>query len=70
MPKTKIYNRYGFDEFSEKMIQKIQMHILWLHSLISIISSLSMISRNIFQVHLSYTKLTELIFLCLIMEEL
>ena len=22
MPKTKIYNRYGFDEFSEKMIQK------------------------------------------------
>ena len=70
MPKTKIYNRYGFDEFSEKMIQKIQMHILWLHSLISIISSLSMISRNIFQVHLSYTELTELIFLCLIMEEL
>ncbi len=25
---TGIYNRYGFDEFAEKMIQKIQMHIL------------------------------------------
>ena len=47
MPKTKIYNRYGFDEFAEKMIQKIQKHILWLRSLISMTSSLLMISMDI-----------------------
>ena len=44
---TNIYNRYGFDEFAEKMIQKIQKHILWLRSLISMISSLLMISMDI-----------------------
>ena len=44
---TNIYNRYGFDEFAEKMIQKIQKHILWPRSLISMISSLLMISMDI-----------------------
>lgn len=27
---TKLYNRYGFDEMAEKMIKKIQKHIMWL----------------------------------------
>ena len=45
MPKTKIYNRYGFDEFSEKMIQKIKFI---LHTL------LPYTNLHLFQLHIPH----------------
>ena len=44
---TNIYNRYGFDEFAEKMIQKNPNAHFVAASLISMISSLLMISMDI-----------------------
>ena len=45
---TGIYNRYGFDELAEKMINKIRKRNLWLYFLILMILNLLMISMDMF----------------------